>query len=62
MPLEEFQPERVAKASSAAEGLCRWVRAIESYDQVAKHVAPKKARLEVAGTLHSVYHMMFLVL
>jgi dynein heavy chain len=32
----EFEPDKVAKASSAAEGLCRWVRAMEVYDRVAK--------------------------
>ncbi|TPX68902.1 hypothetical protein SpCBS45565_g02819 [Spizellomyces sp. 'palustris'] len=41
----EFDPEKVAKASSAAEGLCRWVRAMESYDRVAKVVAPKREAL-----------------
>lgn len=41
----EFVPERVAKASSAAEGLCQWVKAMEVYDRVAKVVAPKKIAL-----------------
>ena len=40
IPNEEFVPEKVAKASSAAEGLCSWVRAMEAYDRVAKVVAP----------------------
>ena len=31
-----FVPAVVAKASSAAEGLCKWVKAMESYDRVAK--------------------------
>jgi dynein heavy chain len=35
----------IAKASSAAEGLCKWTLAMESYDRVAKIVAPKKAAL-----------------
>ena len=43
-----FTPEVVKKASVAAEGLCKWVRAIESYDRVAKIVAPKKASLAEA--------------
>ncbi|GIX99967.1 dynein heavy chain 7, axonemal [Caerostris darwini] len=38
----------LAKASSAAEGLCRWVLAMEIYDRTAKVVAPKKAKLEEA--------------
>eukprot|EP00055_Hartaetosiga_balthica_P017752 m.122337 g.122337 ORF g.122337 m.122337 type:complete len:4010 (-) comp9395_c0_seq2:1066-13095(-) len=42
---EDFVPAKVAKASSAAEGLCRWVRAMEVYDRVAKVVAPKRAAL-----------------
>jgi len=35
----------LAKASSAAEGLCKWTLAMESYDRVAKVVALKKAAL-----------------
>jgi dynein heavy chain len=31
-----FTPAKVAKASTAAEGLCRWVIALDSYDKVAK--------------------------
>lgn len=45
---ENFQPRIVAKASSAAEGLCKWVRAMVSYDEIAKVVAPKKEKLAVA--------------
>lgn len=41
----DFEPEVVKKASKAAYGLCCWVRAMESYDRVAKVVAPKKAKL-----------------
>ncbi|XP_026667107.1 dynein heavy chain 12, axonemal-like [Ceratina calcarata] len=43
-----FKPHIVAKASSAAEGLCKWVRAMVSYDEVAKAVAPKKEKLLIA--------------
>ncbi|VDN37724.1 unnamed protein product, partial [Dibothriocephalus latus] len=39
----EFDPAKVVRASSAAEGLCRWILAMEQYDRVAKIVAPKKA-------------------
>jgi dynein heavy chain len=54
----EFVPELIRSASSAAEGLCRWVRAMEVYDRVAKVVAPKKAALaqaeaELAETMAS---------
>ncbi|EFN74153.1 Dynein heavy chain 7, axonemal [Camponotus floridanus] len=45
-----FTPHIVAKASSAAEGLCKWVRAMVSYDEVAKVVAPKKKKLVEAQT------------
>ncbi|XP_076648749.1 dynein heavy chain at 62B [Halictus rubicundus] len=45
---KNFEPKVVARASSAAEGLCKWVRAMVLYDEVAKVVAPKKAKLEVA--------------
>ncbi|XP_069721684.1 dynein axonemal heavy chain 12 [Phaenicophaeus curvirostris] len=44
----EFDPHKVAKASSAAEGLCKWIMAMEVYDRVAKVVAPKKDRLREA--------------
>ncbi|XP_011865805.1 PREDICTED: dynein heavy chain 7, axonemal-like [Vollenhovia emeryi] len=45
-----FMPLIVAKASSAAEGLCKWVRAMVSYDEIAKVVAPKKKKLAEAQT------------
>jgi dynein heavy chain len=54
MPNEDFEPERVAKASSAAEGMCRWVRALEAYDRVAKVVAPKREALKEAEAKLSV--------
>ncbi|XP_015730364.1 dynein heavy chain 12, axonemal isoform X3 [Coturnix japonica] len=44
----EFDPPKVAKASSAAEGLCKWIMAMEVYDRVEKVVAPKKDRLREA--------------
>ncbi|CAJ1405692.1 unnamed protein product [Effrenium voratum] len=45
---EDFQPDRVQKVSTAAWGLCMWVRAMETYDRVAKVVAPKKEKLAEA--------------
>ena len=36
IPNPEFDPVKVRTASSAAEGLCRWVQAMEIYDRVAK--------------------------
>lgn len=42
----------VKSVSTACEGLCRWVRAMEVYDRVIKIVAPKKAKLaEAEGEL-----------
>uniref|UniRef100_A0AAY4BTU9 EF-hand domain-containing protein n=1 Tax=Denticeps clupeoides TaxID=299321 RepID=A0AAY4BTU9_9TELE len=40
----DFVPEKIRTASTAAEGLCKWVCAMESYDRVAKVVAPKKIK------------------
>jgi len=40
-------------ASTACEGLCRWLLAIEKYDVVAKIVAPKKLALKEAEDLLS---------
>ncbi|CAH1130366.1 unnamed protein product [Ceutorhynchus assimilis] len=45
---ENFDPDKVKTASSAAEGICKWVIAISKYDKVAKVVAPKKAALAIA--------------
>ena len=36
MPNPDFDPDKAAAASSACAGLCKWVRAMESYDRVAK--------------------------
>jgi dynein heavy chain len=40
-----FLPEVVEKQSSAAKCLCMWVRAMVTYDRVAKDIAPKRAKL-----------------
>ncbi|KAK3752205.1 hypothetical protein QZH41_008046 [Actinostola sp. cb2023] len=48
IPNPDFDPTKVKTASSAAEGLCKWVIALEIYDRVAKVVAPKKLRLAEA--------------
>lgn len=34
IPLKDFKPNIVAKASSAAEGLCKWIIAMDMYDKV----------------------------
>ena len=48
IPNPEFKPEKVRNASSAAEGLCSWIVAMEAYDRVSKEVAPKQAALKLA--------------
>jgi len=45
---DDFVPDKIAKASSACEGLCKWVLAMEIYDRVAKVVKPKKEMLAKA--------------
>ncbi len=45
LSLPEFTPEKIKSSSSAAEGLCRWVRAISNYEMVARVVNPKKKKL-----------------
>uniref|UniRef100_H2Y7L7 Dynein axonemal heavy chain 7 n=1 Tax=Ciona savignyi TaxID=51511 RepID=H2Y7L7_CIOSA len=45
IPNPEFVPEKIRNASTAC-GLCKWVRAMDSYDRVAKVVAPKKIKLK----------------
>ncbi|GMH41668.1 hypothetical protein BSKO_09578 [Bryopsis sp. KO-2023] len=49
----DFTPANAAKASSAAEGLCKWACAMDQYDKVAKVVAPKKAALADAEGQYS---------
>ncbi|XP_026811506.1 dynein heavy chain 7, axonemal-like [Rhopalosiphum maidis] len=49
----EFDPEKIKYASVAAEGLCKWVRAMSSYDVVAKEVAPKKLALAEAEAVYN---------
>ena len=45
---EEWTPDNVGKVSSAAKGLCMWVRAMETYGHVSKEIAPKRAKLKAA--------------
>ncbi|KAM7358701.1 dynein heavy chain 3, axonemal isoform 1-T1 [Cochliomyia hominivorax] len=44
----DFVPEKIKSASTACEGLCHWVRAMDVYDKVARIVMPKKAALAEA--------------
>ena len=44
----DFQPAVIEKVSKAATGLCKWCRAMEVYDRVAKVVEPKRIALKQA--------------
>ncbi|KAL0984291.1 hypothetical protein UPYG_G00139540 [Umbra pygmaea] len=57
----EFQPSIIKNVSSACEGLCKWVRAMEVYERVAKVVAPKKEKLKAAEDELSVQMQMLSV-
>lgn len=48
IPNKDFNPKIVRNASTACEGLCKWILALDKYDTVSKVVAPKKAKLAVA--------------
>merc|ERR1719316_1437516 len=43
-----FDPDVIKKASIAAMGICKWIRAMVVYDKVAKEVGPKRAKLAAA--------------
>ena len=45
---KEFNPERVKKASSAAEGICKWVIAIAEYDKILRSIRPKQKAIKEA--------------
>lgn len=49
LPDPTFKPSIVAKASSAAQGLCKWIIALDMYDRVLKIVAPKQEKLKIAN-------------
>ncbi|CRK99186.1 CLUMA_CG012500, isoform A [Clunio marinus] len=44
----DFVPEKIKAVSTACEGLCRWIRAMDVYDRVIKIVGPKKIALSQA--------------
>ena len=44
----DFEPEKIKFSSEAAEGICKWVRALVDYDQIYKGIVPKKEALKVA--------------
>ena len=41
-----FTPEAVAKQSCAAQSLCLWARAMDTYHRVSGAVAPKRVKLQ----------------
>ncbi|XP_063845652.1 dynein axonemal heavy chain 7-like isoform X5 [Scylla paramamosain] len=45
---QEFKPEKIMVASKAAESLCKWVLAMERYEEVDRKVAPKREALQRA--------------
>ncbi|KAF1335991.1 Dynein heavy chain, partial [Globisporangium splendens] len=45
---KEFTSETLSSISTAATSLCMWVRAMYTYDTVAKNIAPKKENLKQA--------------
>ena len=48
MKNKNFTPEKVEKVSAAAKSLCMWVRAMHTYDRVAKTIVPKRKKLAAA--------------
>ncbi|CAG7826241.1 unnamed protein product, partial [Allacma fusca] len=50
----DFDPAVIRNVSTACEGLCKWVKAMEVYDRVIRIVEPKKAKLnEAEGELQA---------
>lgn len=47
----EFNPSLIKNVSSACQGLCKWVIAISSYDEISKIVRPKREKLEEARAM-----------
>ncbi|KAI3386968.1 hypothetical protein SNEBB_010455 [Seison nebaliae] len=45
IPNPDFVPEKIKTASTAAEGLCKWVRAMDEYEKVRRMVAPHQEKL-----------------
>ena len=40
----DFNPKRIKKASRAAEGICKWVLALERYDSVLRQIRPNSKK------------------
>jgi dynein heavy chain len=54
IPDPNFDPIKIRSVSTACEGLCRWVRAMDKYEAVYKIVAPKQIKLAQAESELSV--------
>lgn len=54
----KFEPENVRKASVAAEGLCKWVRAMVNYYYINKDVKPKQESLRAATETMEIKHRL----
>jgi len=50
----DFDPDKIKTASTACEGLCKWVLAIEKYDIVARVVSPKRDALKKAEAEYNI--------
>ena len=48
---KNFTPQLIGKASQAAEGLCKWVRAIFNYYHVYKAITPLREDLDKANAV-----------
>lgn len=52
----KFAPGEISKSSRAAECFCRWVTALQKFDEVFKDVKPRREALEAAqGRLNAAY-------
>lgn len=49
----DFDPNKVKKASIAAQGLCKWIIATSSYEKVMKEIEPKQIALAEAETMYN---------
>lgn len=49
----DFIPEKIKKASEAAEGICKWVIAVCNYNVIAREVKPKREALAAAQEKHA---------
>ncbi len=59
---EGFTPENAKKASPAAEGMCKWVHAMSSYDKVRLQPRINGLPAPLDGTGGAVHHSGTLIL